>query len=47
MNNIDKSANQRQEMADKEHSFVDQRVAKVIELKNAVCVGDKKDAVRC
>jgi T-complex protein 1 subunit zeta len=36
-----KSAAQRQEMADKEHRFVDERVAHIIALKQLVCAGDK------
>lgn len=36
-----KSAAQRQEMADKEHSFVDERVEHIIKLKQLVCAGDK------
>jgi T-complex protein 1 subunit zeta len=38
-----KSAAQRQEMADKEHRFVDERVEQIIKLKQLVCSGDKED----
>ena len=36
-----RSAEERQAMADKEHSFVDERVARIIELKQTVCTGEK------
>ena len=35
------TAEERQAMADKEHSFVDERVARIIELKQTVCTGEK------